>query len=177
MLNTFIKKLPRRELIFLIGFAAIYSILHAAYFMVPDRILREAVYYYGIVSVSASVINVMTPAENVKAEDNKLQSPKAILEVVRGCDGSGSIFLMIAAIVAFSATLKNKLLGVLVGFSLLYIINQIRIIGLYFVVAYHREWFLPIHTYFAPTLIILISCLFFAWWAMMANEPSASQQA
>lgn len=161
-------KLPLKELKFLALFIAIYGVLQFLYFQIPDKVLINDIYYHGIVSVSADIINLFTD-ENVTASENKLSSSKAILVIIRGCDGAGSIFLLIAAILAFSATVKDKLVGVIAGVALLYIINQIRIIGLYFIVAYKETYFLPVHTYFAPTLVIILSGLFFIWWTLRAT--------
>jgi hypothetical protein len=44
-----------------------------------------------------------------------LQSPRGSLSIVRGCDGAGVAFPLIAAILAFSAGAKRKLIGVGVG--------------------------------------------------------------
>jgi exosortase family protein XrtM len=165
-----------REIRFLLVFVICYALFHTAYFMVPDSVLRDVVYYHGIVQVSEGVIDLAAPDERVSAVQNKLMSSKAALEVVRGCDGSGALFLIMAAIIAFSATVKRKLLGVFLGLVLIYLLNLTRIVGLYFVVAYQRDWFLPIHTYFAPTLIVIVSCIFFAWWALWSTGQDSNGQ-
>ena len=65
----------------------------------------------------------------------------------------------------------------LAGATLVYLLNQARIIILYFVVAYRPDWFTPLHTYYIPTFLIVVVCIFFASWAMWAtvtepiNEP------
>lgn len=161
------------QLRFLIIFAAIYGFFQTLYFMVPYDVLRDVIYHYGIVGVSADILNLLTN-ENVSAVENKLTSSKAILVIIRGCDGMGSLFLLTAAIIAFSTTIKHKILGLAIAIVGLYLINQFRIIGLYFVVAYQKDLFLLIHTYLAPTLIIAICALFFAWWIHWSNSFSAS---
>ncbi len=163
-------RLSHREVKFLLGFVAIYTCLHMLYFLVPDVFLSKVIYHYGIVSLSAVLINLIQAGEAVVADENFIKSSKAVLEVVRGCDGAGVLFLMSAAIVSFAAKWKMKLLGLIGAFLLFYLLNQLRIVGLYFVVAYQRELFAPLHTYFIPTLIIIIGCIFFAWWAQLAHN-------
>ena len=158
------------ELKFLIGFVLIYGLLQGLYFLIPWQLLQDKLYYHGIVSVSSNIINFIS-AEETTAAQNKLSSSKAILAIVRGCDGSGSLFLLSAAIIAFSTTWKHKLIGLVASFVLLYVVNQIRVIGLYFVVAYQRDMFIIIHTYIAPTLVIAICGLFFLWWIYYAQRP------
>lgn len=157
-------RLAHREIKFLLIFVLLFAGFQWLYFLIPWEVLRDVVYHFGIVSVSVDIINFFTN-ENLSAIENKLSSSKAILVIIRGCDGSGSLFLLCSAILAFSASIKDKIIGLFIGIVLLYCINQLRIIGLYFVVAYQREYFLPIHTYYAPSLIVIICGLYFAWWA------------
>ena len=146
-------------------FLSIYAIFHFAYFQVPDDVLREVVYYQGFGVVCVQFIHFFAPLEPVSALHNHLQSPRADLEIVRGCDGAGALFLLLAAILAFPASIKRKVIGLVLGALLMYCLNLVRLIGLYFLVAYHNGWFLLVHTYLAPTLLVVLACLFFAWWA------------
>lgn len=57
----------------------------------------------------------------------------------------------------------------LLGAVLVYALNLARLVGLYFVAAYHLPWFLPLHTYFIPSLLIVIVALFFMWWVSRAS--------
>ena len=48
--------------------------------------------------------------------------------------------------------------------------------SLYFAAHHDRHWFDLLHGYVAPTLIIILACLFFLWWAnrdaAVNNEPA-----
>lgn len=151
------------QLRFLLLFAAIYAAFHFLYFQIPDRSL--AVAYQGIINKPAAfVINHISAEAHVKASGNRLSSPRAVLEIVRGCDGSGVFFIVTAAILASGAALKRMLVGLGTSALLVYGLNQLRVIGLYFVVAHRPEWFTALHTYYVPTLLIVIVCIFFAAW-------------
>jgi exosortase family protein XrtM len=156
---------------FLLLFVGIYAALHAAYFAIPDRVLREVVHFYGIVRPGAAVIELAVPGEGVVAVEGTLRSPKATLNIVRGCDGAGVAFLLIAAVLAFAAGWKQKLLGITGAVVLTYVLNQGRVIGLYFVAAYRYDWFNLLHNYLIPTFIIVVCCMFFAWWASWSLRP------
>jgi len=106
----------------------------------------------------------------VVAGGGKLSSPRATLSIVRGCDGAGVTFLLIAAVLAFSAGWKYKLLGAAGALVLTYALNELRVVGLYFVAAYHSEWFGLLHDYLVPTLLIVACCIFFAAWAGWAKS-------
>ncbi len=165
---------PFRPVRFVVVFVAIYAALHALYFAVPDRILREGVHYHAIVAPAARLIRLAVRQEPVTAAEGTLTSPRAALSIVRGCDGAGVAFLLMAAVLAFPTGLKRKLLGVLGALGLAYVLNQLRVVGLYFVAAYRHEWFDLLHNFLIPTFIIVVCCLFFAWWVTRsADSPPA----
>lgn len=173
MFVTSSKPPPRPRLwLFVLVFAGGYALFHSLYFLIPDRMLREQIYHFGIVASAAEVINLVAPAEQVTGKHNRLSSPRAVLEIVRGCDGSGVIFLLVAAILALAAPWTHKGAGVAGAVALIYLLNQLRIIGLYFVAAYRPAWFTPLHTYWVPTLFIMIACAYFAWWSTRATRSS-----
>ncbi|WP_243221680.1 exosortase family protein XrtM [Methylobacter sp. S3L5C] len=127
-------------------------------------------YYHGVVTICADLINMLAPLEQVLPQQNHLLSVKANLEIVRGCDGAGVLFLMVSAIVAFPSTWRRKLIGLLLSIGLIYLLNLLRIITLYFIIAYQPDWFLLVHAYLAPTLMIIVGCVYFVWWAFGSTE-------
>ena len=153
-------------------FVGCYTLLNYGYFKIPDDLFMRVIYYHGVVTICADLINMFAPLEQVLAQQNHLLSAKANLEIVRGCDGAGVLFLVVSAIIAFPSTGRQKLIGLLLGISLIYLINLLRISILYFVIAYQPDWFQLIHVYLAPTLMVLVGCCYFAWWAFGATEKA-----
>lgn len=149
---------------FLIPFVACYFALEAIYFLLPDNVLRDVVYKYGIVSVSAEIVHLLAPHETIIVDANRLLSASFSLEVVRGCDGAGAAFLTMAAMLVYPAPWRQRLAGSLAAVALVWGMNQARIVGLFFIGAYHSSWFAPIHSYVAPTLMIALAASFFAAW-------------
>ncbi len=146
-------------------FVGCYALLNYGYFKIPVDLFMKVIYYHGVVTICADLINMLAPLEQVLAQQNHLLSAKANLEIVRGCDGAGVLFLVVSAIVAFPSAWRRKLVGLLLGISLIYLINLLRISILYFVIAYQPDWFQLVHVYLAPTLMVLVGCCYFAWWA------------
>ena len=156
---------PFRPLRFVAVFVALYAVLHALYFAIPDRVLRQVVHYYAIVAASAGLIKLAAPQEPVRALAGTVESPQASLSIVRGCDGAGVAFLLAAAVLAYPARKRRKLLGVAGALALAYLLNQLRVVGLYFVAAYRHDWFDLLPNFLVPTFIIVVCCVAFAWWA------------
>jgi exosortase family protein XrtM len=153
-----------RPIRYLTLFVGAYVLLETCYFLVPDSILRNVVYHYGIVVASADVIHLITPHEWVTAIANRLNSERLVLEVIRGCDGAGVAFLLIAAMVAFPAGRCHKVTGSVTALVLVFLLNQVRIVGLYYIGAYQKDWFGVVHTYLAPTLMVAVASVYFTWW-------------
>lgn len=149
---------------FLLLFVAIYVALYLGYSAIPDALLRDHLYYYGIVCPSKVLINWLAPEEHAMGQHNGLTSPGVNLLIVRGCDGSGVMFLLIAAIVAYRAAMTRMLLGIAGAVLLIYLLNQIRIVALFFVESHRPSWFMPIHVYLVPTFMVLGAALYFAAW-------------
>lgn len=162
---------------FLLLFVAGYALLHTLYYLVPDAWLREAIYHWGIILPGAAAINLLAPQETVHGAGAMLTSARASLEVVRGCDGSGVAFLLAAAVAAFPAGWRARLAGLAGAMLLVYLLNQVRIVGLYFVAAYRNDWFVALHTWFVPTLFVVVGALFFAAWAARSSPRDAAPPA
>lgn len=149
---------------FVVIAAALYGLFHLGYHKVPDSVLRESIYPNVIGHAAAATIKIITPDRIVRVKDNRIMSSKAALNIVRGCDGSGVWFMLLAAVLGFGARIKHTLLGLALGTLVVYLVNQVRIVGLFYLVEYDRTLFPVVHTYYAPTLIVFIIAGFFLWW-------------
>jgi exosortase family protein XrtM len=167
----------RRPAMFLILFAVFYGVFYSAYFAVPDRILVKEVYEPTLVAPSGMLVNLISAGEKATWQDNRLKSRRAILDVVRGCDGIGLLLLLSAAVLAFPAPWRLKLAGVVAGWVLMYLLNLARIVGLYFVVAYRGEWFIPLHTLLIPGALVLVGGLYFHLWTAWVVRRGESGRA
>ena len=162
---------PGRPMLgFVVRMLVYYGVLNALYFLIPMATLHDQLYLQVFGHPSVALIHLMMPAEGVTAVANRIASPRAILEIVRGCDGSGVLFLVAAAVLAFPASWRQRGLGVLFGALLVYALNLVRLTGLYFIAAYRQPWFLPLHTYFIPSLLVVVVALYFMWWVARASS-------
>jgi exosortase family protein XrtM len=161
----------RGPLGFLLRFGLIYAVLHAGYFLTPDALLRDVVHFHGIVQPAASILRAVVPGTEVEAVAGTLRSPDAVVNIVRGCDGAGVLFLMIAAIASAGAPAVSTVRGVLLGAVLVYAMNEARVVSLYLVAAYRESWFDFLHDYFIPGLLILACAAFFHAWLASTRPP------
>jgi len=86
------------------------------------------------------------------------------LEIKRGCDATEPVFLLMAALIAFSAPLGRKLVGIVVGTLLLLGLNQLRIVALFFVGRDHPELYHTLHLTVFPAVFVILALILWVGW-------------
>lgn len=92
------------------------------------------------------------------------------LNVLFGCNGLEAFFIYLAAILAFPASAKKKLLGVLLGFLVIQGLNILRIVALCFCAVYLKSYFHYFHIYVAQGIMIAFALVLFLFWLNYAVE-------
>ncbi|MGV6851209.1 MAG: exosortase H [bacterium] len=81
-----------------------------------------------------------------------------------GCNGVEAVIILFAAIMAFPAPIKHKLVGFLAGFSAIQLLNLVRIISLFYMGQWNKVWFDWFHLYLWQALIILDALVVWLIW-------------
>lgn len=93
------------------------------------------------------------------------------VRIERGCNGVEALIILFAAIFAFPAPLKNKLIGFTIGFFAIQGLNLVRIVSLFYLGQWNEvafEWF---HLYLWQALIILDALV--VWLVWLRTLPQA----
>jgi archaeosortase B (VPXXXP-CTERM-specific) len=86
------------------------------------------------------------------------------VEIIDECTGLFEMLIYIAAVAAFSTSIRKKLLGMAIGIPAIFLFNLARIIFLLLAGAYSKSLFDFMHLYFwQATLIIMISSVWIGW--------------
>jgi exosortase family protein XrtM len=152
------------ELRFALIFLLLFFVMQFCYSASRGSLAEHLVIDFATVQPSVAAINLIAPDAGAKAKGNRIISPHGSLSVLNGCEGTETVFLLLAAIIAFNAPWLQKLKGAALGTLVVYGLNQGRIIALFFAAQHDRKWFDLLHGIIAPTLIIVLSVLFFLWW-------------
>ena len=163
-----------KELRFALLFLFTFCVLQYAYSSSRDGLVGHFVIDFATIYPSTALVNFLAPGEQAIASAQRILSPQGSISVLNGCEGTETLFLLIAAIIAFRAPWKNKLKGILLGTILVYCLNQARIVTLFFAAQENRKWFDMIHGYIAPSLIIVLSSLYFLWWAHKVKDDEST---
>ena len=117
-----------------------------------------------IADVSVWLIQVFD--DNVVATANVIRDKSSGfgVRIERGCNGVEALIILFAAIFAFPAPIKNKLIGFAVGFVAIQALNLVRIVSLFYLGQWNQtafEWF---HLYLWQALIILDALVVWLVW-------------
>jgi exosortase H (IPTLxxWG-CTERM-specific) len=104
--------------------------------------------------------------ENAIAYGKVLQSTRVdfAISIERGCNGVEAVIILVAAMLAFPAPWKHKLVGIGIGFVAIQALNLVRIISLFYLGQWNRFWFDWFHLYLWQALIVLDALVVFLIW-------------
>ena len=97
------------------------------------------------------------------------------VRIERGCNGVEALIILFAAIFAFPAPLRNKLIGFAIGFVAIQALNLVRIISLFYLGQWNQvafEWF---HLYLWQALIILDALVVWLVWLRTLPRPAVQE--
>jgi exosortase H (IPTLxxWG-CTERM-specific) len=143
-------------LLFGVFTGVVFGILYAAqdYFVVPlNRHLawmtEKALRLVGVHAASSGAV-VMLGSFAVEIRNN--------------CNAIYEVGLYVAAVWAYPATARERLMGTLMGAGVLYVVNFLRIITLLVIGLLHREWFEATHLYaWQAAFLLVVGTCWFAW--------------
>jgi exosortase H (IPTLxxWG-CTERM-specific) len=152
--------LPR----FAIGFAVCatlgFGLLRAPWIDPAVMVLNRA-----LVAASATLINIA--GGGAAARDDVLRSRATgfAIQMANGCNGIHVLIVLWSAMVAFPASPKLKIKGLLAGTLLILGVNFARFISLFLLGQYAPAWFDFAHVYFWESMIMLDALVVFWLWA------------
>lgn len=130
--------------------------------------------YFAVVPGAVS-LNWLTPGTTVEWDGTRIISKLAILNVLKGCEGTETLLILYSAIIAILRPWDITLIGLFLGTILVFVLNQLRIIGLFFIVAFKPNYFEVVHGVVAPALILVTIAIFFIGWLYCLPSSDASQ--
>ena len=116
--------------------------------------------------------------DNVIASSNVIRDKASGfgVRIERGCNGVEAVIILFAAIFAFPAPVKHKLIGFLIGFFAIQALNLVRIVSLFYLGQWNQvafEWF---HLYLWQALIILDALVVWLIWLRTLPQAKMKRQ-
>lgn len=154
-------------------FAVILVGLFALELITPVQVGLIEPFTGALADVSAYLVllfDSQVQAEGVVLRD--LSSGTAVA-IAPGCNGVEAMIVLAAAVLAFPASWKQKLIGLAIGIVAIQALNIVRIISLFYLLQWNKVWFEWAHLYLWQALIMLDGLIVFIIWVRMlpVQEP------
>ena len=155
-------------------FILLFILMQAGWQMVRDDAIGH--FIRGTVTVKPAVmmIHLLTPHIQASALGNQILAPGGGLVIKIGCEGIEALFILIAGLFSVTMAWRAKLSGMLLGLMLIYVVNEIRILVLFYAFRADKALFQLLHGTIAPLALIAIAGLFYHYW-LLNNQPHSSQ--
>ncbi len=109
---------------------------------------------------------------SVSAEGTLISSSDFNFEVTAECTSIGPTAILLSAIIAWPSTIKEKIKGIIVGATALFIINLIRILTLFYIGSHFPNHLDLFHYYIWQGIIVLLALGLWAFWMdKMVQSP------
>ena len=153
-------------------FLAVFFSLQYAWEMSRDTAVERVFIDEFTVRPSAWIIDQLWPAFQVHAEGHRLVAATGRLNILSGCEGMETLFLLAAAFFAYPFAWRTRLLGLVAGTLLVFALNQVRIVVLWHAFLHDRAWFGVLHGTVLPVLLVAACLVYFlAWLGREAPRP------
>ncbi|HKT73404.1 MAG TPA: exosortase/archaeosortase family protein [Steroidobacteraceae bacterium] len=160
--------LIRRGLLFLLIFTALQLGWQAA----RGTWLEQVVIHDVTVSPAAAAVNFLTPDAHALAIKFSINAPGGGLNVLNGCEGTEALFLLLAAFLVAPLPWRSRFGGFLLGVGMVFVVNQLRILALFYAYRADHALFDPLHGTVAPILVILLVAGYFYGWLLYSRPRS-----
>lgn len=153
----------RRSVGFLVKFVVLLVVF---YLIVASRPVNDHVivpFTAGIASVSAKVLTVL--GEPAEVSGTEIRSHSFGVNIENGCNGVETALLFGAAVLAFPSSWTRRLIGLLIGFAAIQVLNLFRVVTLFWIGLHRPALFNSSHTVIWQSVVVLFGVLLFLVWA------------
>ena len=161
---------------FLLVFCGVLGSLFAIEMLSP---VQQAVIQPFTVLLANVSTAVIVPFDNTVIAQGRILRDATTgfaVSIEAGCNGVEATIVLVAGIVAFPASLRHKMIAILVGFLFVQALNIVRIVSLFYLGQWNYtvfEWF---HLYLWPVLIMLDVLVVFAIYLQWLGKQHPETQ-
>lgn len=166
----------RRFLLRAMAFVLLFMLLQGGWEWARGSWIERLWVHELTVRSAAGLINLLTPAAQAVPQGSRIVAPGGGLNVLFGCEGTDVVFMLAAAFAVFPLPARVRLWGLASGLAWVLVLNQLRIVALFYAYRSDRQLFDLLHTTAAPLVMVALTGLFFHLWLQRAGAapPAAA---
>jgi exosortase/archaeosortase family protein len=142
-------------------FFSVFALLQWGWNEARGTVVERLVIHEITVKPAVMLVRFMTPEVNARPVATSIKAPGGGLNILNGCEGTEVMFLLIAAFAAVHMGWRHKLAGLVLGLGLVFVLNQARILTLFYAFRNDRSLFDLLHTSVLPALLVAAVALYF----------------
>jgi exosortase/archaeosortase family protein len=158
-------------------FALVTALLQYGWKQARDTAFERAVIDVATVQTSAALIRQLTPEVQAQAVGPRIRAPGGGINILNGCEGTEALFLLVAAMAAHRASWRQRAVGLLAGTVVVFGLNQLRVLALFYSYRSDRALFDQLHGLVTPLLLICAAVALFAAWADWVRRDAQRRHA
>lgn len=155
-------------------FLALFALMQSLYAGARGTWVERLVIDHMTVRTAVALIDAFDPAVGVEAVGSRLRAPGGGINVLNGCEGIDVVFLLASALLVGPLSWRHRLTGLLIGGSLVFVLNQARVLALFYAFRSDKALFDLLHGIVAPLLLVVATGAFFAVWLARHGKAAAS---
>lgn len=152
---------PRGKFVVLFLLTLVIGYVVIAYKPVNDNVIEP--YTAVLASGTGMLLNGM--GQGVSVDGTLVRGSGFAMNIYNGCNAVEAMLILLAAIVAYPASLKARAGGLLIGMVLIQAINFVRLVSLYLIGRYWPSAFETAHVTVWQVAIILFALGIFLFWS------------
>ncbi len=126
-----------------------------------------------LAQISTWLVTLFDPGVVAEGKIMRSTANGFAVSIEAGCNGVEATIVLLAAMLAFPAPWKNRILGLLAGTIAVQGLNIVRIISLFYLGQWNRTWFEWAHLYVWQALIMLDVLI--VWLVWVRTLPRANK--
>jgi exosortase H (IPTLxxWG-CTERM-specific) len=151
---------------FLVLFLGILLITFTTIALQPVNDAVVIPYTAFVARISGVVLGLL--GEDITVAGCTLSSPRFAVTIYNGCNGLITSLIFVSGVLAFPASWRAKAAGVVGGLLAIQVINQARIVSLFYIGVFLPDYFDESHILIWQSLVILAGVGLWIMWARAA---------
>jgi exosortase H (IPTLxxWG-CTERM-specific) len=151
---------------FLVLFLGILLIAFTTIALQPVNDAVVVPYTAFVARISGAVLGLL--GEDITVAGCELRSPRFAVTIYNGCNGLITSLIFVSGVLAFPASWRAKAAGVVGGLLAIQVINQLRIVSLFYIGVFLPDYFDESHILIWQSLVILAGVGLWIAWARVA---------
>lgn len=157
-----------------VTFLVVFLLLQGLWAGVRGTSVERLVIDEATVGSSVALINLLTPEVGAAAAGTRIRAQGGGLNILNGCEGVEVLFLLLAGLSVLGLSFRRWIVAVVYAFLLVFALNQLRILALFYAYRSDKALFSLLHGTVAPVVLIAASALFLSLWVKVGAGRTAA---